>query len=680
MSLRRVFPAFLLLVLLPGAGARAGVELTLGSLAGEGWQASGVTLQLASDATDRYRVAGSVQELVTALGVWTGVVVRCDQLTRSQDGYRCPALTLTAENLQGPQQLTGELRFRDAGDWSLKLDGFRLAGGRWRLAAATQAPSDEGWAATLSARDVRVAHGLKQFPQRALPNWAWQGRLDLTIKLGGHDLSADRATLRARLRGGGWASADGLQAAEKLTATLRGDARRRGRNWSGTLDVRWQDGQLYSDPVYLDFGKYPVSVRSHWRWADGPAVLALTDLRAALGDLLTISGRLDVPRGQVTGLGGRLGIAAPDLARVYPVLIQPLGYGGALGTLQLAGGVQAQMTLEAGSPATVSAQLADVHVDDTQGRFGLNGLNGSLEWAAGGSPPDSRVRWRGGHVYRVDFNRSEAVLNLRDKAVVLRQPLVLPMLDGRLRIPRLSSTDIGGTTPSWRTSLFAETLSLPLLTRALGWPALSGELSVQIPDMHYVDGVLALDGELLAQVFDGTVQVSGLELRDPLSPAPVLLANVALQGLDLQRITGVFDFGRITGRLAGKVAGLQLVGWQPVAFQAVLETPPDDDLPHRISQRAVENLTALGNNGAVALSGTFLRVFESFRYDRLLLRVNLSGQRALLDGIPHPDGGYYLVKGAGLPRIDVIGRNRDVAWRDLVERLRRISLKGVKVR
>jgi hypothetical protein len=41
-----------------------------------------------------------------------------------------------------------------------------------------------------------------------------------------------------------------------------------------------------------------------------------------------------------------------------------------------------------------------------------------------------------------------------------------------------------------------------------------------------------------------------------------------------------------------------------------------------------------------------------------------------MDGIaPAPNGGYYLVKGKGLPRIDVIGGARRVDWPRLVQQL-----------
>jgi hypothetical protein len=38
------------------------------------------------------------------------------------------------------------------------------------------------------------------------------------------------------------------------------------------------------------------------------------------------------------------------------------------------------------------------------------------------------------------------------------------------------------------------------------------------------------------------------------------------------------------------------------------------------------------------------------------------------------------VRGSGLPRIDVIGRNRRVAWRDLVERLKEIQVEQAKIK
>jgi hypothetical protein len=153
-----------------------------------------------------------------------------------------------------------------------------------------------------------------------------------------------------------------------------------------------------------------------------------------------------------------------------------------------------------------------------------------------------------------------------------------------------------------------------------------------------------------------------------------------MQGLDLEQITRTFSFGHIEGGLEGQINGLHLLSWEPVAFQAQFNSPKNDQLPHRISQRAVDNLTSIGNGMGGSLQNTFLGIFKEFRYNRIQLQAALNGDIAELGGIDHPDGGYYLVKGAGLPRIDVIARNRRVAWKTLVERLKNIRVEGMKVR
>ena len=99
-----------------------------------------------------------------------------------------------------------------------------------------------------------------------------------------------------------------------------------------------------------------------------------------------------------------------------------------------------------------------------------------------------------------------------------------------------------------------------------------------------------------------------------------------------------------------------------------------------VTHFVVENVSELGSGIPAGLSSTVLSVFDEFRYDRIDLRIALDGERAQIDGLARPDGGYYLVKGAGLPRIDVIGRNRSVAWKELVERLRQIRVEGAQVK
>ena len=50
----------------------------------------------------------------------------------------------------------------------------------------------------------------------------------------------------------------------------------------------------------------------------------------------------------------------------------------------------------------------------------------------------------------------------------------------------------------------------------------------------------------------------------------------------------------------------------------------------------------------------------------------------LMDGIERAPQGYVIVKGGGVPAISVIGYNHSVNWRELVERLKRVTQDNVK--
>ena len=150
--------------------------------------------------------------------------------------------------------------------------------------------------------------------------------------------------------------------------------------------------------------------------------------------------------------------------------------------------------------------------------------------------------------------------------------------------------------------------------------------------------------------------------------------DLRLKSLNLEKITDTFSFGKITGRLEGEVDNLRLEEWRPVAFDAWLATPASDETPHRISQRAVDNISNLGGVGiSGALSRSFLRFFEEFGYDRLGVRCRLKQGVCEMDGVEPADQGYYLVKGGGIPRIDIKGFNRRTDWTLLTKKLGQIA-------
>jgi hypothetical protein len=214
-------------------------------------------------------------------------------------------------------------------------------------------------------------------------------------------------------------------------------------------------------------------------------------------------------------------------------------------------------------------------------------------------------------------------------------------------------------------------LDLAQLSAALDWPAFSGQLSGQLPGVRYADQVLAFDGGLSVEAFDGRIDVTEMSLERPFGVAPTMSADIAFDDLDLAPLTGAFGFGEITGRLDGHVRGLRLVDWSPVAFDADLHTDPDAKGPRRISQRAVDDLSRVGGAGiAGGLQAQVLKVFDTFGYRRIGLRCRLANNVCRMGGVDSSGDGYTIVEGSGLPRITVIGHQRQVDWPVLLARLK----------
>ena len=91
----------------------------------------------------------------------------------------------------------------------------------------------------------------------------------------------------------------------------------------------------------------------------------------------------------------------------------------------------------------------------------------------------------------------------------------------------------------------------------------------------------------------------------------------------------------------------------------------------------MDNLSSIGGGPTALLSSTFLRFFEDFGYDELGLSCVLSNNVCSMNGVgPAPNGGYYIVKGSGLPRIDVIGFSRKVDFPQLLRRLEAVTNSG----
>ncbi len=473
------------------------------------------------------------------------------------------------------------------------------------------------------------------------------------------------------LSGIGLDSSDGGIAAEGIAA--KGTVRGRLTDAATSLDLAFDltGGEFLFGPLYAQLPGTPVQVGAtltsgasgQWRidalrWHD-PGVL-----EAQGRALLDTSAAAPLREAEL-----RFALAALDTAqaRYFDSLAASFGLAG----LKVGGSAQGELALRAGDWQALDVTLDSVDVDDGARRFGVGGLSGALRLRRGDAPADSELSWRSAHVHGLGMGAATLPLRSAGGGLALRVPVAVPMLGGTLRLNALryapQQDDV-----RLDLSLALENASLGTLSAALGWPAFAGTISGELPGVRYAGDRLDFDGGLSAQMFGGSVSVSQLSMERPFGVAPMLAASVEFAGLDLQPLTSAFGFGEITGRLDGHVRGLRLLDWQPVAFDAAFHTVARRGERRRISQRAVRELTEVGGGGiAAGLQAQVLKAFSSFGYDRIGLSCVLANDVCTMGGVgPADNGGYIIVDGSGIPRVDVIGHQRRVDWPVLVGRLK----------
>jgi hypothetical protein len=317
--------------------------------------------------------------------------------------------------------------------------------------------------------------------------------------------------------------------------------------------------------------------------------------------------------------------------------------------------------------------LHDIYVEDQDGRFSMYGLDGALDWSSAPALRVSRLGWQAARLYNIDIGASELRLRSESGGLQLDGQASIPVFDGKLTINELGVENLSKGATRWSLDAALSPVSMELFSHAMGWPVMGGKLSGIIPEVRYAEDRLVVGGAVLVRIFDGDVVLHNLSLARPLGPVPVLSGDIDFSNLDLAALTRTFSFGSIEGRLGGVVHRLRLVDWRPVQFDARFATPENDRSRHRISQKAVNSLTTIGGGSAGALSRSFLRIFENFSYKRLGISCRLRNGVCEMGGIEAAKQGYYIVRGGGIPRIDVIGYNPRVDWNVLIERLKQVT-------
>lgn len=582
--------------------------------------------------------------------------------------------------------LAGRLDRDELGRWNFDGD-LRLrgaAGGAWTRATVHMVADESANTLEVAIRqDTSLAQvalpmdqtshaqiTLKNLPAgwlQGLLSTVWSGRT--TTGRVNADLALD--VLESGVQAGGQFALDGVGfdnpggklAGEKLSGSGRLGIDNQADATVIDLDAALRGGALLLGPLYVDLPAHAVQLSLSARSQKG--ALAVRKLRLTDPDALQLEGEVGF------AASGDLSVLRLDRFNArFPAAYTRYGKGlfRSMGveSLDADGDVSGHLALGPKGLEAFAIQTVGLDIARGDGSLGVQGLHGAIDWSATDDRPATKLGWRALQVQRIPNGAADASLRSTGGTLTLQKPFAIPVLDGQLRVQSLAWKPAATRGDRLQTSLALTQVDMAAFCRALGWPEFKGTVGGAVPSLRYVDDRVELAGGLSLNVFDGFIDITGMSLAQPFSAAPILTGDISLRKLDLALMTSVFDFGSITGRLDGGIDNLRLVAWKPAAFKAHLLA----DSGGRISQKAVNNLTSVGGGGiAGGLQGTVLKIFKTFGYKRIGLSCTLKGDLCSMGGLGAAKDGYTIVEGSGLPRLTVVGHQREVDWPTLVRRL-----------
>ncbi|OQW93688.1 MAG: hypothetical protein BWK79_09825 [Beggiatoa sp. IS2] len=673
--MKRIILFIFIYILIDSAFAVDQLALQLNSIEGSGWQLKNVVLHLQT--TPRQEIALQIQigaltfsglktpleqlHLICQKGSYTVQKVICSdgRLKIAHDLFDKPEIKIEFTYYFQQQRLI------------LNIKQLALAEGQITLKMEVT-PKDGQ--VTLKIQQMQMALFLEKLSHFIIlpPLPHLKGRVTTTVKFSSH-ATTSTINMTGKLTEFSFSNTESTQAGENIAVQFTFDAHHQQEIWQIQSSLAIQQGEIYVDPIYIAFTKdHSLNITTKMVWQKNQ--LVIQNLSYIHDQILNLQGNGTlqlVPNFKIIALIVQL--QPTELKKFYTHYLKSWLSSGLFGNLDLAGTLAGKLDWQS-DRIHLRMELEQITIEDGQKRFGLKECYGTIQWHSHATDLNSQLYWSSAYIAsQINLGKSHLTARLTGRQFELLQPWQQPLLNGTVRIEKLFMSQIGQDRPQFELKGEITPISMQAISKALNLPLLNGSISGQIPSTRYDNNQLEVDGELLIQVFDGKVAVRSLRVKN-LFKQPELLADIDVDKLNLKTLTNMTEFGQIQGHLSGWIRELHLIHWQPVSFDAYFATPTDNTLPRKISQKAVNNLSNLGGGGMVnAISRGILNLFEEFSYQSIGMGCRLHQGVCDLKGLEPVQGGYYIVKGSGLPRIDIIGYNQKINWNELLTRLKAAS-------
>jgi len=217
------------------------------------------------------------------------------------------------------------------------------------------------------------------------------------------------------------------------------------------------------------------------------------------------------------------------------------------------------------------------------------------------------------------------------------------------------------------------------LNQLLYNPEILGTLNSELVPILVNKEKVQIGGTLKADLFDGKVEGKNWVVLDPFSSERMIQGDLVFCHLNLEDITRLFSFGKITGYIQGRGTGLSISHNKPERFQLVVKTQEVPGVPKFITIKAIENINLLGTGWGDldVLRQGINRWIEEYQYREIGLAGSLKDDLFCLRGTIIEDGVEYVVRKPGWFGIDIINKNPDneIHFSDMMDRIRRIGRK-----
>jgi hypothetical protein len=647
-------------------------------------QEASARLDLVDEKTTRVTVKARAAAMPDPVGRLTDLHLLCARPVVAEPRFGCEAGRFTARG--GPlgsldMQVSAMLR-SDTGVTTFTGKGLKVAG----TTAGIQGQLDpRGWQVKAATGEASIS-ALRKLaaPWFELPKditGDGKAALEGTLADAGAGLSAN---LTAKLSAVDLTNEASTVVTDKLAAVARLKAEPRGKSTRVVVNVKGTNGQALAGPILLDFSANPLDLEASGTLQGDDFTLA--SLHMTQQDLLDVSGsgRVNLA-GDIPSLTGDFKLTKVQFPAAFSSYAAITLAASVLGDAKTSGSLSGELSVVDNGVGSLHVLPKDLDLHADKGLLTLVGMNGEIFWApAGGTEARiSKLGWRSGGAYGLSGGAAEIEFVAYGLNFALTRPAKLPVFDGAIAIDHFVMGNLGEKNMEVAFKGAVEPISMPLLAKAFGWPEFSGTLAAAIPSVTLKNDVLTFDGNVESQVFGGRVVGSNIRLQDPLGNFPRFFADVRARDLDLGLVTQTFEVGSITGKLEADVLGLELFAWSPQAFDARLATPKGDKSRHRISAKAVSSLSNVGGGGGgvvQALQSGVLKFFDEYSYDKLGIRCRLRGDVCEMSGVEPAPNGYYIVKGSGIPRIDIVGNQGRVRWSQLMSSISTADFGGGEVK